>query len=262
MTYASLASIASIEFSVHSITTKSDVWTDSEHFDYSQYGRNRKLIHIITSGKRQYRYNDETFELVAGQLLFIPDHTKYQTWNLSPCSGIGVCFCFDCKTAIEPGIFCDWYDDRGEYIKLFERLDECHVKNTASLLHKRTLLLRILDKMTQESSTAVRLSELLAPALQYIREHYRENLPVSTYASICSLSESYFRRIFVSHIGMTPIEYRNSLRFEEVFRLRNNGLSMSEIAECCGFCDTAYMYKLFRKQTGQSMKHYVNPEIV
>lgn len=254
--------LASLEFNVVSVSVKSDCWHDGAEFNYIAHGRRMNLIHIVASGTRHYEFLGERFKICEGTVLFIPHSTQYRTWNSGICSGIGVCFEFGADFEIAQGIYYGWQDERGDYRRLFELLEECGSVEPKRTLRMQSLLLRILDHMTSECRSDSKYGELLAPALKFIMEHYTENLPVPEYASSCNLSESYFRRIFVRHVGMTPIEYRNSLRFDEACRLRAQGFGMSEIAERCGFCDASYLRKLFRRQTGKSIKSYTEPEIV
>ncbi len=195
-------------------------------------------------------------------MLFIPSGTKYLTENSEPCTGIGILFSFTGDLRVREGIYAGWSDPRGDYQRLFERLDDSLISRPKAVLHHTSLLLRILDRMSSEVSRSERYASMLEPAVSLIKDKFRENLPIKAYSDVCNLSESYFRRIFGEQLGMSPIEYRNMLRFEEVRRLRHQGLSVNEIAETCGFCDAAYLRRLFKRETGGSVKTCTEPEIV
>ena len=106
------------------------------------------------------------------------------------------------------------------------------------------------------------LGRTMAPALRHLKLHYRENEPVSVYAAACRLSESHFRRKFLEYTGMTPVEYRDSLRFEEARRLYVSGMPMTQIAERVGFCDASYLRRLYKQRTGSHFRDYRSPEII
>jgi shikimate dehydrogenase len=55
-------------------------------------------------------------------------------------------------------------------------------------------------------------------------------------------------------IGVSPIEYRNELRFAKAEQLYQSGNSIKEIAEAVGFCDEVFFSKLYKKRFGTSMK--------
>lgn len=78
--------------------------------------------------------------------------------------------------------------------------------------------MRILGHMANDLPTD-RSAGQLSNAVDFISAHFRENLPISDYAAARSFSESYFMRRFVERFGISPIDYRNDLRFREVRRM-------------------------------------------
>lgn len=244
------------------VTAKSEHWSSRPTIDYSVTGRPKNLIHIITSGIRAYLYEGEEFELSAGTVLLIPEGTKYTTWAVGSCSGIGSLFLFtDPDISIKPGIYHDWNDEKVDYLGLFTRLNDSWLTDPAAVLHRKSLVLRILDHMSRDLSTD-RNSGQLTTAVDFISAHYRENLPISDYAAACSFSESYFRRRFVEHFGITPIEYRDNLRFREVRRMCSEGASLSKAADAVGFCDASYLRRLYKKRFGRSFGEPEDNDIV
>lgn len=115
---------------------------------------------------------------------------------------------------------------------------------------------------------------LLAPAAEYIHEHYAEKrLYGARLAALCGVSETYFRRLFFEVYGVTPVAYINALRVQRAKDLlsergaqrekakRQSGAkigqrksreacTIGEIAELCGFPDVFYFTRLFKKVTG------------
>ena len=49
--------------------------------------------------------------------------------------------------------------------------------------------------------------EMIRPALEYIKEHFQENITIQQLAAVVHLSESYFMNQFQRHVGFTAIEY-------------------------------------------------------
>lgn len=227
--------------------------------DYRSGGRPGNLLHIVTRGCMIHHFDKQTIMAGPGTVLFIPEGTRYCAQNEKDCEGVGTTFRFCGALTVKHGIYCNRQDD-GEYLRLFELLNESHLMNPKAYLHEQALIMRILDKFT--GSFDVHIHQLIMPAVQYLLEHYRENDPVSLYADVCSLSESYFRSIFVKNMGMTPTQYRNLLRFKEACRLRCLHYDMEEIAERVGFCSAAYLRKLFRKAMGCSMGEYIKSGFV
>ncbi len=236
-------------------------FSSNNKVDYSNSGRDSNLLHLITSGERHYIIDNKETTFKNGSVIFIPAGTRYLTKNIEKCSGIGICFTFH-NIKFAQGIYSEWSDERGEYTRLFNKINESMIASPNAHLHHLTLFYRILDKMTGEVSKSKHYAKLLTPAINMIEEHFRENLPVKDYAAACNLSESYFRRIFSEQIGMSPIEFRNSIRFNEARMLKKLGLSVSEIADLCGFCDAAYLRRIFKRDTGESLHNCSGTEIV
>ena len=210
---------------------------------------------MTLSGEREYTVNGRTFVVGPDTVLLIPAKTKYYTIPKTVCTGIGISF--DLYTAaglleLEPDVYHSWQDHNGQYAVWMKELNMDAITDRQGLLYRKTLLLRILDKMLADPYRDPDLENLLMPALRFIGEHYRENLPVAAYADACHLSESHFRRKFFDFTGMTPISYRDSLRFTEVRRLMETGMTLTKAAELTGFWDASYLRRIYRQRTGKA----------
>ena len=54
----------------------------------------------------------------------------------------------------------------------------------------------------------------LSGALDFIRDHYKENIKIVQLADSCGLSETHFRRLFEKTMNMKPVEYINLTRVQ------------------------------------------------
>lgn len=88
--------------------------------------------------------------------------------------------------------------------------------------------------------------------MEYIGEHYREPLNVSTLAKYLSISETYLSRLFRNYVGCTPINYINSVRLREAYRLLEEGMDVTGTAAAVGIQNVSYFIKLFKSTTGQT----------
>lgn len=95
--------------------------------------------------------------------------------------------------------------------------------------------------------------ERLAPALSYIDEHYTDrNLRISHLASLCDMSENYFRRLFHKKFGKSPIKYINERKIDYATEFLQSGLySVSEVSSIAGFDDIGYFSRIYKKITGE-----------
>ena len=70
------------------------------------------------------------------------------------------------------------------------------------------------------------------------------------------------RRHFSEHTGMTPLEYRDHLRFTEAKFLLSCGMTVTKAAEQVGFCDASYLRRIYKKRTGHALSEDSLPKIV
>ena len=118
----------------------------------------------------------------------------------------------------------------------------------------KAVIFRLIALLSEQASAKTAEYRIIERAVEFINGRYAENLPVKSYADICNMSESYFRKKFAAYMGMSPIDYRNRCRFDKAKELYRYGRGSQEIAEQVGFCDSGYMLKLYKRKTGRALK--------
>ena len=117
-------------------------------------------------------------------------------------------------------------------------------------------LLRILSFLQMEQASLQENKKQLrsiAYAVQHMNKHCDCNFKLEEYASMCCMSKFHFLRTFKQIIGVTPIEYRNSIRIEHAKEmLMNSYISISEIGETLGYTSPSYFCDTFKKYVGIS----------
>ncbi len=72
---------------------------------------------------------------------------------------------------------------------------------------------------------------VIAPAVDYIRQHYRSPVSVKELARMCGISEEYLRQLFHSFVGQPPLRYINTLRLSYARELLLDGrMSVAQAA--------------------------------
>lgn len=254
-----MTTLSLLDFDIKFCSALSITFKDGNIVDYLSNGRKQHILHIITSGKRTYFINGKSIELCAGKVLFIPHGTKYKTESHKlgdcECKGIGIVF----DAILEDGTSVSfpqelYYKTSDTRTKdLFEKIIVVNNNYPVKLTKLKSLVLDLISHLADEDNNQLR--EMIKPALDYFSNTYKENLPIQDYAKKCNLSESYFRKIFGETIGMSPISYRNELRFAEAERLYLSYRNIGRVAEEVGFCDEVFFTKLYKKRFGTSIKH-------
>ena len=97
------------------------------------------------------------------------------------------------------------------------------------------------------SRTGVK-AEQLKPALEYIENNYASRISLDTLARLTGLSPKYFCRCFRAIVHRSPIEYLNHYRIEcASFLLTTTDMSVAEIAQRCGYNDSSFFIKQFKR---------------
>lgn len=93
--------------------------------------------------------------------------------------------------------------------------------------------------------------DYILPSIQYIIDHYQEEIRVATLAKICHVSESYYRLAFREYMHMSPLEYINQFRIEKACKLLvNSSYSVEVISSKVGFRSMTTFYRNFKNQKG------------
>lgn len=93
--------------------------------------------------------------------------------------------------------------------------------------------------------------------LAYIHRNYGDKITLEEIAAAANISEREANRIFQKTIKQTPFEYLMNCRLNRAKELlAGSDLSITEISYRCGFHDSAYMGKQFRKAYGLTPKEY------
>ena len=110
---------------------------------------------------------------------------------------------------------------------------------------------------TGNARGGMKSDELIFRILDYISEHYSEDLKVNDIACWAHISETHFRRIFSSYMNMSPLEYINQVRIQAACEyLKKTDEPVAMIAAKCGFPVNSTFNRNFRHLMGESPAEY------
>ena len=108
-----------------------------------------------------------------------------------------------------------------------------------------------------ESVSLRRKMDVLKPVLEYIDTHYASPISLADLSRLAGMSPKYFCRFFKAALHRTPMDYLNYYRIEQACRiLTTRELPVTEAAYRCGFNDSSYFVKTFRKYMGITPRAY------
>lgn len=115
----------------------------------------------------------------------------------------------------------------------------------------------LLDLISESASQCIDYYYPIRRGVEAFSAEWNLNEKIEKYASLCAMSETYFYRCFRKWSGVSPIEYRNSLRLSSAeSMLRCTDMKIGEIAEAVGFPDAFYFSRLFYERYGASPRNY------
>lgn len=226
---------------------------------YRNYSERRGICGIVTAvgGKSKYIFKDGTeLEINAGQAALFSENIAYVITNngnepfahytinfsLSPNSSLGT------DMVIKPTDFKEFINK----CKRLTRLWHSGV-STANLRCKAVLYELIADLLEDNyiDTVGAEAYRSVLPAIHYIDENFQSEITVDFLAKLCAMSKTNFRRIFTAVCKVSPIQYLLDIRINRATSyLQQSNYSVSEIAALCGFKNTEYFCRTFKKRTG------------
>lgn len=112
--------------------------------------------------------------------------------------------------------------------------------------------IKLSDKELKNASVAS-----IYEVCRYMKATFKQNLPISEYAQMCSLSESRFSHLFTEVVGVSPIKYILSIKIQKArVLLEETDLSIGEIGEHIGIQDRYYFSRFYKQNVGMTPTEY------
>ena len=165
----------------------------------------------------------------------------------------------DCFDAISRSFFCN--------IQLYLENDQIKVSKDLinvplSITDYETLVSAIIDKLTKlkkDIKNTVEYSDdiLAKKMLEYIRQHYREDISLEDLANHVGFHPNYLSRAFRKRIGQSYLECIHKERLKEAKKmLLETNYTIEYIAEEMGYNSSSQFARVFRKYEGVSPSVY------
>lgn len=107
------------------------------------------------------------------------------------------------------------------------------------------------DEEDRDNMESGRITHIVSRAMDYISEHYMEDVRVDDIAEYCHVSETHFRRVFSDYMNMGPLEYINTVRIRTACEhLKKTDDSVADIAGKCGFTTNSTFNRNFKSIMG------------
>lgn len=97
------------------------------------------------------------------------------------------------------------------------------------------------------ASTRAEIYRRLHWALEYLQNHYRNDISIDQLASQACLSSFHFKRLFKEYFRDSPYQYIKKLRIQKSAELLHTGMPVHEVCKAVGWSDASSFIRLFKK---------------
>lgn len=231
-------------------------------------------VFLIEKGRTSHWVNGVSQVLEPGQLMFLrpSDIHAFCADKKAGCQIINVMF--RVETALH---LSSRYQNSigGRFFDSKNKLPELHKLGQARFARA----VNVAQQLQTSGRSLARIEEFLLFLTNRVAHHtiYNQNAAPRWFAEACNAAQSpdVFRlgasgfiklagrssehvcRTCKSVTGLTPSQYINRIRIEYAAQLlRSDEVSIDDVVNDCGFENTSYFYRLFRKQLGTTPKAY------
>jgi len=216
---------------------------------------------LITKGRCRYDFIDgESFTAKQGDLLYLAKDSVYKMDVC--CTRYDFIFCdfeFVCDKPRKSATYPLRNFDEASLI--FNKLLLCfEAKRTGYASDCASLLYKIYSETVKSAATysAPKSKELAYKAQScFIEKLSSPSLSVEDVAIVLGITPTHLRRVFASVFGVSPVKYVNNLRVLRAKELMTQSyLTLSDVAEQCGYASLPYFCRIFKQTTGETPDSY------
>ena len=238
-------------------------------------------VNLIWSGTMHYRVGERSYYLTSGDMLLLSPGQEHQPEpEKGPCERvvlwIGDVFLnqfrslgFDptaCFEETQPGGSCLRFDEDAT-MRIGELLDRCLRESAAedfgsammadtTAVQAMILINRLYRKSVQDRRRG-RSGSLVNSVLEYINNHFSEELTLDSLANRFFISKYHLSREFGRIVGIPVHRYITQKRLVVAKQMLTEGRPSSMVYQHCGFGDYSNFYRAFRGEYGVSPKEFV-----
>ena len=243
-------------------------------------------VQIITKGKATHRLDGNAKEVQKGDvfvipegaghaysntkdlgvinLLYIPEELEYKPDSLNELPGYHVLFNIEPQSMskkresvhlrLEPNQLM-WLEN---FVGKMQRETEKKTLGLRAFLMASFFEFQVeISKISSKTASTLSHEHEVGTLVSFFVTHYNENITLDDCSKLTHMSRSSLNRFFNEYYNMSPLSYLMNVRLAQAESLLfSSDLSITNIAFDCGFRDSNYFSKLFKKMNGLSPHQY------
>ena len=220
---------------------------------YFVKGRDFHALSIRVKGDAQITHGEKTEQLTTGSVIFMSKGADYHSKT-----GEEELFVVHFQTSGPSAFGMQVYNPTNfsRLVDLFSRLHLIFTSKPHGYEFKSlSLFYDILYELKKSENTSLSPNyEKIKNTLDYLHANFTN--PELSIKELCKksfFSDTYFRKLFVSLYGTTPLDYLNNLRLNHAKALLlETNYTVSHVAFLSGFYDEKHFCKLFKQKKGKT----------
>ena len=229
---------------------------------------------IVLDGSCDYRINLDSFVINKGDILIIDSQSLHSLTYIPSKNMTWASFVFNInmlKSSNTDGALLKYIAPLLNHehqlpiilkdnIDCYSKIDTAYELELKSLIFKFFSLLYkndLIKKHQSKNNLTINTTDKIKLVLNYINDHYSEDISINTLAELCEYSEYHFMRFFKKHIGLTCVQYINNLRLEKSsILLTSTNNAIMDVSLEVGFDNLSYFNKLFKRKYNLTPKEF------
>lgn len=214
---------------------------------------------FVVEGKSNYYVNGVKYTVEAGDVIYIPWGSKREahTDKDFPMHSYAFNFCW-LQTSTQDALPLETVNKNVINSEILNYINQFkHVwmsRQPGHIMQSRALFMLIIHQVITfyyRKDDPLQADKRINKVLEYVVDHYSEELNLSGMAQIVNLHPVYLGKIIKKNTGYSFKEYLNQVRINHAeMLLSTGGFSVTEVAERCGFHDVAYFSNVFKTIKG------------
>ena len=216
------------------------------------------VINNETSEKDYYFSDGTIMHTGPNEIFYLPKGSTYSIEEYVK----GTCYAINFDADIEDKPFCIKLRNNESVLKNFKKAclnwkSQSHLKTVYAQRALYDFIIQASKELDKDYLSKESLG-IIAPAIDKITTDFTNpNISVGYLASLCNISDVYFRKIFENKFGTSPKTYIIQRRIEYAKQLlESKQFSITEIALMCGYFEPCHFSREFSKHVGVSPLEY------
>lgn len=223
-------------------------------------------VYCVSSGKGWLNTPYSSTVLEEGDVLFTFPSTQYSITSADDLKyyyisflGLRANMLMD-RTGINKNN-CFFPNKNREILKVWQKFFDMSDSANLDMISESTFLytLSAIEQRAPEKENFEKSKHTAMCIKQFIDENIQNpGLNLDLISQACAFNKNYISDVFKKNMGITVVKYINTVRVQAACELMKKNITcIKDIAFMCGFNDSLYFSKLFKKQVGLSPREFL-----